>query len=185
MTKVNTLALTLANLKTKPALVVTDSQVFKEVSGIVAQDILLTSFSIIYARFKGDLAEMVSGTYAINSLADGDKILIAEACSHHPVEDDIGRVKLPRWLLDYTKRKLEIKVVAGYDYPDDLSAYKLIIHCGGCVYNRQELLSRIEKARQAGVPITNYGLAIAFLHGILEQALKPFERELSPIKRNG
>ncbi|MBU0716207.1 MAG: [FeFe] hydrogenase H-cluster maturation GTPase HydF [Verrucomicrobia bacterium] len=182
--KENMLALALANLKNKPALVVTDSQAFKKVADVVAPDILLTSFSIIYARFKGDLAKMVSGAQTIRALADGDKILIVEACSHHPVEDDIGRVKLPRWLLDYTKRNLEIKVVAGRDYPDDLSAYKLVIHCGGCVFNRRELLSRIEKARQAGVPITNYGLAIAFLHGILERALKPFERELTPTKNS-
>ncbi len=178
--KENALALALAGLKSKPALVVTDSQAFKQVAKIVAPDILLTSFSIIYARLKGDLATMVAGAQAIRSLADGDKILIAEACSHHPVEDDIGRVKLPRWLLDYTKRKLEIKVVAGRDYPDDLSAYKLAIHCGGCVFNRKELLARIEKARIAGVPITNYGLAIAYLNGILERALQPFARELTP-----
>jgi len=180
--KENTLALALANLKNKPKLVVIDSQVFKKVANLVAPDILLTSFSIIYARFKGDLAEMVSGAKTIRALADGDKILIAEACSHHPVEDDIGRVKIPRWLLDYTKRKLEIKVVAGHDYPDDLSTYKLVIHCGGCVFNRREILTRIEKARQAGVPITNYGLAIALLHGIFERALKPFEHELTPVK---
>lgn len=182
--KENTLAQALANLKNKPALVVTDSQAFEKVAGIVAKDVLLTSFSIIYARFKGDLAAMVAGAQTIRALADGDKILIVEACSHHPVEDDIGRVKLPRWLLDFTKRKLEIKVVAGRDYPDDLGVYKLIIHCGGCVFNRQELLSRIEKARLAGVPITNYGLAIALLHGILERAIKPFERELTPVKSN-
>lgn len=179
--KENTLALALANLKTKPALVVTDSQAFKQVAAIVAQDILLTSFSIIYARFKGDLGEMVAGAQALRTLADNDKILIVEACSHHPVEDDIGRVKLPQWLRAYAKRSLEIKVVAGRDYPDDLSTYKLVIHCGGCVFNRQELLSRIEKARQAGVPITNYGLAIAFLNGILERALKPFEREIEHV----
>jgi [FeFe] hydrogenase H-cluster maturation GTPase HydF len=174
--KENALGQALANLKNKPALVVTDSQVFAKVARTVPGDILLTSFSIIYARFKGDMAELASGAKAIDALADGDKVLIAEACSHHPVEDDIGRVKIPRWLLKHTGRKLEIKIIAGHDYPEDLSAYKLVIHCGGCVFNRRELLTRIEKARQAGVPITNYGLAIAFLNGIFERALQPFER---------
>ena len=176
--KENALAAALKNLKRKPALVITDSQAFKEVAAIVSANIPLTSFSIVFARFKGDLAEMVAGARAIDTLRDGDKILIAEACSHHPVEDDIGRVKLPKWLLNYTKRQLDIKVAAGRDYTDDLSAYKLVIHCGGCVFNRRELLARIEKAKQAHVPITNYGLAIAFLLGIFDRALRPFGREL-------
>lgn len=167
------LAETLAGLKTKPALVITDSQAFKQVAEIVPAAIPLTSFSIIFARFKGDLEQLAQGARSIAGLAEGDRILIAEACSHHPVQDDIGRVKLPRWLRARTGRRLAIKVVGGHDYPDDLSPYKLIIHCGGCVFNRRELLTRIERARQARVPITNYGLAIAFLHGILERALRP------------
>lgn len=177
--KETSLSLTLANLKNPPALVITDSQAFKKVAEIVPAGIPLTSFSIVYARFKGDLSEMVYGARAIDALADGDRVLIAEACTHHPVEDDIGRVKIPKWLLKHTGRRLDIKVVAGRDYPDDLSLYKLIIHCGGCVFNRRELLSRIEKAKQAGVPITNYGIAIAFLHGILDRVIKPFARELA------
>jgi len=176
--KENALVKALKNLKKPPALVVTDSQAFKQVAAIIPESIPLTSFSIIYARFKGDLAEMAAGARTIDALADGDKILIAEACSHHPVEGDIGRIKLPQWLADHTKRKLDIKVVAGRDYPDDLGSYKLVIHCGGCVFNRRELLARIEKAKQARVPITNYGLAIAFLHGILERALRPFGQEI-------
>ncbi|MFH1477783.1 MAG: [FeFe] hydrogenase H-cluster maturation GTPase HydF [Verrucomicrobiota bacterium] len=180
--KENALKQALVNLKKAPALVVTDSQVFEKVARIVPDETLLTSFSIIYARFKGDLAEMVSGAKTIDALADGDKVLIVEACSHHPVEDDIGRVKIPKWLMKHTKRKLDIRVAAGRDYPDDLSAYKLIIHCGGCVFNRRELLARTEKAKHSGVPITNYGLAIAFLHGILNRALRPFERELIQVQ---
>ena len=176
--KENALEQALANLKSKPTLVITDSQAFEKVFKIVPEDIPVTSFSIVYARFKGDLAELVRGAKAIANLADNDRVLIAEACSHHPVEDDIGRVKIPKWLADYTKRNLDIKVVAGRDYPDDLSSYKLIIHCGGCVFNRRELLARIGKAKQAGVPITNYGLAIAFLHRRLDRALRPFERFL-------
>lgn len=177
--KENALAGALAGLKNNPALVITDSQAFKKVAEIVPEKIPLTSFSIIYARFKGDLAEMVSGAKAIAKLADGDKILIAEACSHHPVEDDIGRVKLPKWLKEFTKRDLKIKVCAGRDFPEDLSSYKLVIHCGGCVFNRRELLARIEKAKKARVPITNYGLAIAFLAGIFNRAIKPFKKELA------
>jgi len=176
--KENALAQALANLKKNPALVITDSQAFEKVFKIVSPDIPVTSFSIVYARFKGDLAELVKGAKAIDHLADNDRVLIAEACSHHPVEDDIGRVKIPKWLLNYTKRRLDIKVVAGRDYPEDLSSYKLVIHCGGCVFNRRELLARIEKAKQAGVPITNYGVAIAFLHRQLDRALWPFERFL-------
>ncbi len=176
--KENALAMALANLKKKPALVITDSQAFETVAKLVPPGVFLTGFSVVYARFKGDLAEMVKGAKAIDTLADGDKILIAEACSHHPVDGDIGRIKLPKWLRNHTKRKLEIKVVAGRDFPDNLGSYKLIIHCGSCVFNRRELLTRIEKAKLANVPITNYGLAIAHLHGILDRAIKPFEKEL-------
>ncbi len=171
------LAETLAGLKTRPALVITDSQAFEKVAATVPAAIPLTSFSIIYARFKGDLAEMVTGAKAIDRLADGDAVLIAEACSHHPVEEDIGRVKLPQWLMKYTQRQLDIRVVAGRDFPADLSFFKLIIHCGACVFNRRELLTRIEKAKHAGVPITNYGLAIAFLHGLLDRTTSPLKRE--------
>ena len=180
--KENGLAAALARLKKKPDLVVTDSQAFKKVAEIVPAEVPLTSFSIIYARFKGDLAAMVSGAGSIARLADGDRVLIAEACSHHPVEDDIGRVKLPMWLKDFTKRDLDIKVCAGRDFPEDLASCKLVIHCGGCVFNRRELLTRIEKAAAAGVPITNYGLAIAFLMGILDRAIKPFRLDTLPDK---
>lgn len=161
-------------LNEPPRLVVTDSQAFEAVSAIVPDDVMLTGFSVLYARIKGDLRELVAGVHSIAGLKDGDRVLIAEACSHHPVEDDIGREKIPRWLRQHTGRELDIEVVAGRDFPDDICGYGLIIHCGSCVFNRKALLSRIEKARLAGVPITNYGLAIAYFTGILERALRPF-----------
>ncbi len=180
--KQNKLADAIGRLKEPPSLVITDSQAFDEVAAIVPEGVLLTSFSIVYARFKGDLGEFTKGVREIDRLTDGDKVLIAEACCHHPVDGDIGRVKLPNWLKKYTKRNLEIKVVAGRDFPDDLSPYKLIIHCGSCMFNRKELMCRIDKAKQAGVPITNYGIAIAYLNNILDRALRPFavEKEFCP-----
>jgi [FeFe] hydrogenase H-cluster maturation GTPase HydF len=174
VTKESELARALESLKTSPRLVVTDSQAFDTVSKIVPDEVLLTGFSVLYARIKGDLKELVAGVRAIERLSDGDRVLIAEACSHHPVEDDIGREKIPRWLREHSGRDIDIDVVAGRDFPDDLSKYSLIIHCGSCVFNRKALLSRIEKARVEGVPITNYGIAIAFFTGMLDRALRPF-----------
>ena len=168
------LADALARLNRPPALVVTDSQEFLKVVGDVPKGIPLTSFSILFARFKGDLAEMVRGAMAIESLASGDPVLIVEACTHHPLGEDIGRVKIPRWLEQFVGGRLAIDTVAGPDFPDDLARYKLVIHCGSCVVNRRQMLSRIERVRAAGVPITNYGLAIAYSLGILERALSPF-----------
>jgi [FeFe] hydrogenase H-cluster maturation GTPase HydF len=173
--KENELKQTLANLQKPPALVITDSQVFEDVAAVTPETVPLTSFSILFARVKGDLAELAKGAAAIGSLVPGDKVLVVEACTHHPVEDDIGRVKIPRWLQEHVKGKLNIKTVAGRDFPDDLSCYKLIIHCAACVFNRQEMLSRINKAKKAGVPITNYGMTIAFIHMIFERTLKPFD----------
>ncbi len=164
----------LDNLKRPPALVVTDSQAFLKVSGDTPNDVPLTSFSILFARNKGDLSEFVRGAMSINNLRDGDRVLIAEACSHHPIGDDIGRVKIPRWLQQYVGGRLIFDTVQGHDFPDDLSAYKLVIHCGGCVSNRREMLSRIIRCRKAGVFITNYGLAISYSLGIFARALKPF-----------
>lgn len=164
----------LDRLKRPPALVVTDSQAFLKVAGDTPDDILMTSFSILFARFKGDLVEFVRGTLAIETLVPGDKVLICESCSHHPIGEDIGRVKLPRWLRQYVGGKLEFTHVQGHDFPDDLASYKLAVHCGACMWNRREVLSRIIRCRQAGVPITNYGLAIAYSLGIFERALKPF-----------
>lgn len=180
--KESELAQALAKLKQPPALVITDSQAFAKVAQITPENVPMTSFSILFARFKGDLAELTKGAMAIESLVPGDKVLIAEACTHHPVEDDIGREKIPRWLQERACGKLNIDVVAGRDFPDDLMPYKLIIHCAGCVFNKQEMLSRIEKAKNAKVPITNYGMVISYVHGIFTRAMEPFtETDISPI----
>ena len=165
-------------LRRTPALVVTDSQAFLKVSADTPLEVPLTSFSILFARFKGDLTEMVRGATAIDRLRPGDRILIAEACSHHPIGEDIGRVKIPRWLTQYVGGELEFTTTQGHDFPPDLAEYKLVIHCGACVQNRREVLSRILKCRRAGVPITNYGLAIAYSLGIFERALGPFPAAL-------
>ena len=164
----------LAQLKTPPKLVITDSQAFLKVAADTPPDVSLTSYSILFSRFKGDLVSQTLGAMAIDTLKAGDKVLIAEACAHHPIGEDIGRVKIPRWLTQYVGGKLDITVMAGKDYPDDLSQFKLIIHCGACSFNRKEMLNRILKAKAAGVPITNYGLTIAFSLGIFERALQPF-----------
>ena len=168
----------LGSLKQPPKIVVTDSQVFSKVAADTPREIKLTSFSILFARFKGDLAEQVHGTLAVDRLKPGDHILICEACSHHPIADDIGRVKIPRWLSDYVGGKLEFHTIQGHDFPDDLSPYRLVIHCGACMLNRREMLTRLLRCRQAEVPITNYGLVIAYSLGIFERALEPFPRAL-------
>jgi len=164
----------LDRLKKPPALVITDSQAFLKVSADVPKEIKLTSFSILFARFKGELNEFVKGTLAIDKLKTGDKILICESCTHHAIGDDIGRVKIPRWLTQYVGGKLEFEHYAGHDFPENIKDYKLIIHCGACMTNRREILSRIMKANEADVPITNYGLTIAYSLGIFERALEPF-----------
>ena len=161
-------------LKKPPKLVVTDSQAFLKVAADTPREVPLTSFSILFARFKGDLSELVLGTLAIDRLKPGDRILIAEACSHHPITEDIGRVKIPRWLTQYVGGKLEFDTVQGHDFPNDLSLYHLVIHCGACMMNRREMLTRLLSCRQAGVPMTNYGLTIAYSLGIFERALGPF-----------
>lgn len=177
----------LDRLKRPPALVVTDSQAFLKVAGDTPDDVLMTSFSILFARYKGDLSAYVRGTMAIENLVPGDRILIAESCSHHPIGEDIGRVKIPRWLQQYVGGKLEFVHVQGHDFPDDISSYKLVINCGSCMWNRREVLSRIMRCQEAGVPCSNYGLTIAYSLGIFERALKPFPaaediyREMSPV----
>ncbi len=172
----------LNRLNKPPKLVVTDSQAFLKVAADTPTEIPLTSFSILFARFQGDLIEMVGGAMAIDTLKTGDKVLIAEACSHHPIGEDIGTVKIPRWLTQYVGGKLEIDSIRGNDFPPNISEYKLIIHCGACMWNRRAMLSRIEKARQARVPITNYGLTIAYSLGIFERALQPFPAALEVYK---
>ncbi len=162
----------------KPDLVVCDSQVVMKMVADTPPEIKCTTFSILFSRFKGDLNTEVIGAAAIDNLEAGDKILIAEACSHHPNEDDIGRVKIPRWLRKYLGRDVQIDHYAGRDYPEDVSKYKAVIHCGGCMITRNEKLVRIEKAATAGVPITNYGILISLLHGVLRRVLEPFPEAL-------
>lgn len=161
-------------LNKKPDLVVCDSQVVDLMVANTPDDVKCTTFSILFARVKGDLAEEANGALAIDTLKSGDRILMAEACSHHSMEDDIGRVKIPRWLANYLKEDVIIDHVHGRDYPENLKDYKLIIHCGACMLTRNEKLVRIQKAKEAGVPITNYGLAISHIHGVLKRVLSPF-----------
>ena len=172
--KENELKQALDNLKEPPALVITDSQAFKHVSEIVPDSVNLTSFSILFARLKGDLAEFVKGAEAVEQLKDGDKVLILESCTHHAIDDDIGRVKIPRLLKQKTGKNLIIENYSGHDFPP-INGYKLIIHCGACMTNRREVLSRILTANKAGVPITNYGIVISYCLGILPRAIKIFE----------
>ena len=167
----------LGRLNRPPKLVVTDSQAFLKVAADTPTEIPMTSFSILFARVKGDLNTLVRGAASIEHLQPGDKILVAEACSHHPIGEDIGRVKIPRWLRQYVGGELQFDTVQGHDFPTDpsvLAEYKLAIHCGACMWNRREMLSRLLHCRDAGVPITNYGLAIAYTLGIFERALGPF-----------
>ena len=162
-------------LDKKPSLVITDASVYTKVSADTPPDIRLTSFSILFARYKGDLQTLVEGVLAVKNLKPGEKVLIAEACTHHPIEDDIGRVKIPRWLRAQVGGELEIEVKAGGGpLPENLKEYKLIVHCGACMLNRKEMLSRIMQARRAKVPIVNYGVLLAHMHGILRRALSPF-----------
>jgi [FeFe] hydrogenase H-cluster maturation GTPase HydF len=164
----------LERLNRPPALVVTDSQAFLKVAADTPRNIRLTSFSILFARHKGDLVEFVRGAMAIDSLKPGDTVMICEACTHHPIGDDIGRVKIPRWMRQYVGGDLNFIHFQGHDFPEDLSGIRLVVHCGGCVQNRREMLSRILKCRRAAIPITNYGMTIAYTLGIFERALEPF-----------
>lgn len=175
----------LDRLNRPPAIVVTDSQAFLKVAGDTPNGVLMTSFSILFARYKGDLVEFVRGALAIEELRPGDRVLVAEACSHHPIGEDIGRVKIPRWLTQYVGGKLEFTHVQGHDFPEDLSPYRLIVHCAGCVWNRREMLSRIWRCRAAGVPITNYGVTIAYSLGIFERALAAFPAALEAAQQAG
>ena len=173
----------LDNLKRKPALVVTDSQAFLKVAADTPPDVPLTSFSILFARQKGDLLQFARGALAIDNLKPGDRIAIAEACSHHPVGEDIGRVKIPRWLGQYIGGSLDVQQVQGRDFIADPKEFKLVIHCGSCMLNRREVLSRIFSCNRAGVPITNYGMAIAYSLGIFERALQPFPAALDAYRQ--
>ena len=173
VTRDNELTETLQNLGKKPRLVITDSQVFRTVSGIVPDDVELTSFSILMARYKGDLEINVKGARALEHLKDGDKVLISEGCTHHRQCEDIGTVKLPRWIQEYTGKKLEFQFTSGTEFPVDLSEYALIVHCGGCTLNEREMKYRLKCAEDQNIPMTNYGICIAYLNGILERSIRP------------
>lgn len=167
------LAQTLALLRRPPALVVTDAQAIKTVAPLVPDSVPLTTFSSLFARFKGELRPMVEGAYALDKLKDGDRILIAEACSHHVQDEDIGRVKLPALVRQYSGKALEFDVVAGHDFPDDLESYALVLHCGACMFNRAEMVRRLRECQRRGVPITNYGVAIARVQGVMPRVVAP------------
>lgn len=165
---------TLQMLGKKPKLVITDSQVFAKVSADTPEDILLTSFSILFARYKGNLETVVKGVKALETLKDGDTILIAEGCTHHRQCDDIGSVKLPRWIRNYTQKEINFEFTSGTQFPEDLSKYHLIVHCGGCTLNEREMKYRLACAVDAGIPITNYGILIAYMQGILKRSVQAF-----------
>lgn len=165
---------TLAGLARKPKMVITDSQAFGRVSKDTPEDIPLTSFSILMARYKGDLTELVKGAAALSKLRSGDKVLISEGCTHHRQCNDIGTVKMPHWIMDFTGAKPKFSFTSGGDFPEDLSEYTLIVHCGGCMLNEAEMQHRITKAVAANVPIVNYGIAIAQMHGILKRSVELF-----------
>ena len=172
--KENELTNTLQNLGKRPKLVITDSQVFKKVAAETPADILLTSFSILFARYKGNLQTAVQGVTALENLEDGDKILVGEGCTHHRQCDDIGTVKLPRWIKEYTGKNPEFIFTSGTEFPLDSSPYKMIIHCGACMLNEREMQYRIKCAADQNIPFTNYGITIAYINGILKRTVEPF-----------
>ena len=174
MVKERELRYLLSTLAKPPRLVITDSQALLKAAADTPEEVLFTSFSILFARYKGDLEEMVRGAMAIEKLRPGDRVLIAEACTHHRQPDDIGKVQIPRWLRQSVGGELEFTWTAGQDFPADLDTYQLVVHCGACMINRQEMLSRIGRTREVGVPMVNYGVLLATVHGLLERALRPF-----------
>ena len=173
----------LEQLRVPPDIVVCDSQVVLKVTGDTPRRVPCTTFSILFARSKGDLVSLARGAAVLTDLGPRDRVLVAEACSHHAIEDDIGRVKIPRWLRQYAGADVAIDTCAGRDYPDNLGDYRLVIHCGGCMLTRKEMLSRIELANRAGVAITNYGVAISVLQGVIERTLSPFPAALDAFQR--
>ena len=171
--QVTELDATIRNLAKKPKLVITDSQAFEQVSKIVPREIGLTSFSILFARYKGDLSKLIEGAKKLKNLKDGDTILISEGCTHHRQCNDIGTVKLPNWIRKYSGRELSFEFTSGTEFPDDLSKYALVVHCGGCMLNETEMKYRISHAAQEGVNIVNYGVAIAQMNEILDRSIEP------------
>lgn len=175
-------AQTLSSLNKNPKIVITDSQVFGKVSSQIHDDIPLTSFSILFVRYKGDLTSAVRGAAQLAKLKDGDRVLISEGCTHHRQCNDIGTVKLPNWIKKYSDKKIEFDFTSGNDFPDDLSAYSLVVHCGACMLNKREMQYRARHACDSDVPMTNYGVAIAQMHGILERSIKLFPDALKELK---
>ena len=175
-TQVFSLEKTLQSLKEKPRMVITDSQAFGKVSQIVPEDIPLTSFSILFARYKGELESLIEGAKALETLSDGDKVLISEGCTHHRQCGDIGTVKMPLWIKKFSGKEVTFDFTSGGEFPNDLSQYKLVVHCGGCMLNEREMKSRQEKAAAESVPMVNYGMAIAHMNGILKRSLEVFEK---------
>ncbi|SHE54762.1 iron-only hydrogenase maturation protein HydF [Desulfofundulus australicus DSM 11792] len=183
MVKERELKHALASMAVKPKLVVTDASAYLKAVADTPPDVLFTSFSILFARYKGDLPTLVAGARAVKDLKPGDKILIAEACTHHPIQDDIGRVKIPRWLRQAVGGELLFDVASGGStLPENLREYKLIVHCGACMLNRREMLYRIMQAQEAGVPVVNYGVLMAHIHGVLKRALSPFPQALAVLE---
>jgi len=176
---------TLEKLGKKPSLVITDSQVFDKVSADTPEEIFLTSFSILFARYKGNLENTVKGARALDKLQDGDSVLISEGCTHHRQCEDIGTVKLPRWIKDYTKKQLDFRFTSGTEFPEDLSEYKLIVHCGGCMLNEREMKYRQKCTVDQHVPITNYGVMISHIQGILKRSIAMFPDILAEIEKDG
>lgn len=174
VTKEHELRQTLDSLGRKPKLVITDSQVFLKVAADTPKDIPMTSFSILFARYKGDLVELIKGVKAIEKLKDGDKILVSEGCTHHQQSDDIGKVKIPRWIRQMTGKQIDFEYSSGVTFTDDVKRYALIVHCGACMLNRAAMLNRIESAKAFNVPIVNYGILISYVQGIFDRALEPF-----------
>lgn len=174
---------TLADLGKKPVMVITDSQAFKQVDIDTPQEIKLTSFSILMARYKGNLEQAIKGVTAIDTLEDGDKILISEGCTHHRQCEDIGTVRIPKWVEEHTGKKLDYEFTSGTEFPDNLSDYKLIVHCGGCMLNEREMKYRLRCAEEQGVPITNYGILIAYINGILSRSVEVFPHIYELLKK--
>ncbi|MCW8824773.1 MAG: [FeFe] hydrogenase H-cluster maturation GTPase HydF, partial [Ignavibacteriaceae bacterium] len=175
----------LSLLKNLPDLVITDSQAIMRVAADVPENVKLTTFSILMARHKGNLPEFVKGLKRVEELNNGDKVLISEACTHHAQEDDIGTVKIPRWLRLHTKKNLQIDITHGYDFPDNLSEYKLIVHCGGCMLTRKAMQVRIKQARLLDIPIVNYGVLISYMHGAVPRVLLPFNEAMAEWEKVG
>lgn len=184
VTQVSELSAVLSSLNTPPKMVITDSQAFGAVNKIVPENIPLTSFSILFARYKGELDSLVRGAAALDRLSDGDTVLISEGCTHHRQCGDIGTVKMPAWLESHTGKKLNFEFTSGGEFPDDLSGYALVVHCGGCMLNEREMLSRLHRSLDSGVPMTNYGITIAHIHGILRRSLTLFPSVLEIIGRD-